>query len=239
MIETVKIYGIDGCRAGWVIAGRRLHDPVPEFSVRANLTEFFREVHNDGSIVAIDIPIGLSEDSARECDRLARKVLSPGRSSSVFPVPCRSAIRAQTYEEACELNFRARGRKMSKQSFNILPKIREVDGLMSPQVQDQVFETHPEVLFALLGGAAMRHNKKKPEGERERLRLLEAATVDLTGDEVTRIRADLGAAKVGRDDLVDAALLLVSAHRISIGEHQRYPDVPPIDANGIRMEINA
>ena len=235
----MKIYGIDGCRAGWVIAQGRLDDGVPNFFVLADLKEFFREVHNDGSIVAIDIPIGLSEDSARECDRLARKVLSPRRSSSVYPVPCRSAIRAETYEEACELNFRARGRRMSKQSFNIIPKIREVDGLMSPQVQDQVFETHPEVLFALLSGSAMQHNKKKPEGERERLRLLLAAGLDLTVDEVTRIRANLGVDKVQRDDVVDAAALLVSAHRISIGENARYPDVPPIDANGIRMEINA
>ncbi|MCI0409019.1 MAG: DUF429 domain-containing protein, partial [Acidobacteria bacterium] len=40
---------------------------------------------------------------------------------------------------------------MSRQAFNIMRKIREVDKLLQPNFQDHVFEAHPEIAFARVG----------------------------------------------------------------------------------------
>ena len=78
---------------------------------------------------AIDIPIGLAarRDPGGPTSRRGRR-LGPRR-SSVFPAPARSVLAATTYEEACALSRAACGKAISKQLFNILPKIREVDAL--------------------------------------------------------------------------------------------------------------
>jgi hypothetical protein len=55
------------------------------------------------------------------------------------------------------------GRAISKQTFNISPKIREVDLLMTAALQDRVYEVHPECFHAL-NGSPLSHGKKKPEG---------------------------------------------------------------------------
>jgi len=49
------------------------------------------------------------------------------RKSSIFPVPCREAVYAETYEKACEVNKLLTGKLISKQAWNIVPKIRDVD----------------------------------------------------------------------------------------------------------------
>ena len=56
-------------------------------------------------LVLIDIPIGLPKKESRLCDRLAREKLGPRR-SSVFTVPCRDAVYAKNYKEACQTNHR-------------------------------------------------------------------------------------------------------------------------------------
>jgi predicted RNase H-like nuclease len=49
-----------------------------------------------------------------------------------------------TYAEACERSFAARGKMISQHIFGILPKIADVDALMSPERQRFVREAHPE-----------------------------------------------------------------------------------------------
>ena len=93
-------------------------------------------------IVAVDIPIGLNEGyeaGGRFCDRQARKCLR-GRASSVFPAPVRPVLAASSREEACTLSRASapHGKAISKQTFAILPKIREVDELLRrrPELRD-------------------------------------------------------------------------------------------------------
>jgi len=62
---------------------------------------------------------------------------------------------------------------MSKQGYEIIAKIREVDDLMTPELQTWVFEVHPEVSFHTLnGGRPLKYSKHKTEGKNERVRLL-------------------------------------------------------------------
>ena len=79
-------------------------------------------------LILVDIPIGLRQNGNLErlCDKEARKVLG-NRKSSVFPVPCRNAVYQSTYQEASSINFQLTGKYISKQSWFISGRIRQVD----------------------------------------------------------------------------------------------------------------
>lgn len=191
------VAGVDGCRGGWVLATR---DGV-------HVVRTFAEIVAERfELVLVDIPIGLLEEGPRACDVEARKLLG-ARRSSVFPAPPRRLLGARRYAGQC-----------SKQLWNILYKIREVDRAMTPRLQRRIREAHPEVAFALLGGAPMRHSKKTREGLAER-RALVGPVPRLAGAAV--------------DDVLDAFALLRSASRtdrLVLGDGQR-------DSRGLRCEI--
>jgi predicted RNase H-like nuclease len=65
----------------------------------------------------------------------------------VFSSPCRAALLAKDYRQACEANQPRTGRKLSRQSWCICPKIKEVDDAISPSTQEWASEVHPEVSF--------------------------------------------------------------------------------------------
>jgi predicted RNase H-like nuclease len=58
---------------------------------------------------------------------------------------------------------------VSRQAFNILPKIRQVDLCITPALQEILVEAHPELAFMSLAGYPMLHNKKTRAGRDERL----------------------------------------------------------------------
>lgn len=130
--------GVDGCRAGWFVVffgGGNESDCswkveiFPEFSC---LVDFLKNNYEQvDPLILIDIPIGLKTGGSGErlSDLGARSILK-ARKSSIFPVPCREAIYAKTYKEACEVNERLTGKRISKQAWNIVPKIRDVDGFL-------------------------------------------------------------------------------------------------------------
>ncbi len=123
--------------------------------------------------------------------------------------------------------------------FNILPKIRHVDALMTPARQAFVREVHPELVFALASGRAhgLVEPKRTAAGERVRLRLLRRAAPHF---DPAAVRARLGPALVARDDVVDAVACLVAARRIAEGQALVLPaGGVERDARGLSMEIVA
>ena len=82
---------------------------------------------------------------------------------------------------------------------------------MTPRVSVHVREGHPEVTFAKLKGGFIQYPKKTQEGREERLALLESEDIRFDLD-AERLR--LGRGLVSRDDIIDAAAMLVSARRI-------------------------
>ena len=235
----MKLVGIDGCRGGWVVASADQSLAGLGFEVRTELGELVAEAARGGSRVVVDVPIGLSQSGARLCDVAARGLLRAPRNSSVFPALCRPVLAAQSYEEACAISVQVSGKRVSRQLFGILPKIRSVDALMTRATQSWVREAHPEVTFAVLAGTGrgLAHYKKEAAGEAERLALLRPY---LGAIDVTAVRAGLGPGKVARDDIVDALACLVTAYRIHRGEARVLPEGPvPLDARGLRMEIVA
>jgi predicted RNase H-like nuclease len=103
----------------------------------------------DVEVVAIDMPIGLSEDGVRACDVAARRRL--GRAgSSVFPAPLRQVLGADDYADACRISVTASGKALSKQAWNLVPAIRSLDDALGDPPTDRVVEVHPELAFRRL-----------------------------------------------------------------------------------------
>jgi len=174
---VTRVGGLDGCRAGWVLATADVVDGHPvrgtaTATVVASFTEALGLVV-DGTLEAlgVDMPIGLPASGARAADRAARQRLGPRR-SSVFPTPVRPVLGAADYPDALARSRAVDGRGLSKQAFNLLPRIAEVDAAMTPAGQDAVFECHPETAFARLAGGPLGTTKREAAGRAERLALL-------------------------------------------------------------------
>ena len=233
MAEPGLVAGVDGCRGGWIAivwggAGMPAN-PV--------LCRSFTEVMAlAAEIIAVDMPIGLPKLSSRDAERAVRLILGK-RKSSVFSVPARAAFAAGDYREACTINrlHSEPPRALSKECFHLFPKIREIDRLMTPDLQDRVFEAHPEVAFRMMKGEVLRFSKRTQEGEAVRKSLLRKVGFPLdTLPAVEFLRRD-----VAPDDILDASALAWVARRIRDGENERFPAQPIRDARGLRMEINA
>ena len=76
----------------------------------------------------------------------------------------------ETYEKACETNERLTGKRISKQTWNIIPKIRDVDSFLikNKSYREKVREVGPEICFQSFAGFPMKFSKKKVEGFLER-----------------------------------------------------------------------
>ena len=231
------VMGLDGCKAGW--AGVMVDLNGLEAPRRA-VFERFQDAFDWGAqVIAVDMPIGFqtqpSGPSGRACERAARQRLGPRR-SSVFPSPLRAALAATDYEEANRLNRAAGGQGLSKQAFNLFPKIREIDALMTPELsRGVIFETHPEVSFTVLSGAPAQHRKKTREGRDERLALLVREGLPQALFEPHPFKSAL----CPPDDLIDAGLCVLTAQRIAAGEAECLPADPPEDERDLIMAIHA
>jgi predicted RNase H-like nuclease len=235
----VKLIGIDGCKAGWLVATSEDNLASLHFQIVGDLGIFLKGLDERNARVVIDVPIGLPIDRPRECDREARRFLKRPRGSSVFPAPFRATLAAQTYREACDLNSRASGKKVSQQMFHILDKIRDVDALVTRDRQRWFREAHPELIFAVLSGNehGLTHYKKTSDGEQERLVILKRHVPHFDAQEV---RLRLGRKATHRDDIIDAVACLITAQRLITGDAVVMPSGPvPLDARGLRMEMVA
>lgn len=141
----MAVLGVDGWRGRWVGAlldGRAvtlldLPDAAAVLAVP------------DVDVIAIDMPIGLSEDGVRMCDVEARRRL--GRAgSSVFPAPLRPVLGAADYADACRISVQASGKALSRQAWNLVPAIRSLDDALGDPPRDRIVEVHPELAFRAL-----------------------------------------------------------------------------------------
>lgn len=203
--------GVDGYKSGWVSVSITSKGPLDArtFSDFDELVVHYAEA----TVIGVDMPIGLLSTSSRCADRAARAYLK-GQASSVFNAPAREALAASSYEEACHLSLEACGLKMSRQSYALFDKIRQVDAHVD---NSRVFEVHPELAFRILNGdAELAYRKKTWGGLRSRLALLRAAGINpeaLSGEVDT----------VPIDDVVDAAVAAWSARRIGQDQARRFP----------------
>ncbi len=228
----MRVAGVDGCRGGWLCVIARVGLAGLQFET-CNVASSFGdliEATSQCTAVAVDIPIGLSEDGRREADFEARRRLGPRR-SSVFPAPARCLLETSSYAEANALSRSVLGKGMSAQAYGILNKIRDADRSMTPHLQQRIVESHPEVSFwALAGDEPLSNYKRTREGAAERLRLLET----IFGREIRDVAKPHGSAW---DDLYDACVLAWTASHVAKGDAVHLPAEGQYDARGLRMEI--
>lgn len=214
--------GVDGCRGGWVVATR--NGVRVEASVATVIDAF--------DVVGIDMPIGLPVDRSRAADIEARRYLRP-RGSTVFPTPPRACIDARDYPEACAIAREATGKAISKQAWNIVAKINEVDRCLSTHDERRVAEMHPECSFL-----AMRNldsNDAPPLASKHTLLGREQRTALIRRAFGTIPHVPRGAQL---DDVLDAYAVLWSAERFARDDHFTLQGpTAERDARGLLMRI--
>lgn len=240
--NDVWLAGVDGCRAGWIAAFVRPSGEAGTIAVYPHFADVLVAAQPP-RVVAVDVPIGLPERAGyggRQAENIVRPLLG-ARQSSVFSVPARAALEAADYASACRAALAASEppRKVSKQLFNIAPKIREVDAVLraDPALTARVFEVHPELAFWRLNGARALAEPKKvksrpyPPGLALRRHLLQEAGLPR---QLIESPPPKGAAE---DDLLDALACASIARRLHAGLAQSFPDPPPRDSYGLPMAI--
>lgn len=237
------VLGVDGCPSGW-IAVRRAPD-----GVRMEChTAFADLLAGDAAVIAVDMPIGLPDRvglGGRGAERAVRGLLG-ARQSSVFSVPSRAAVWAvddlaepDAYRTVCAAAAATSDppRKISKQCFHILAKIREIDRLMSPALAERVFEVHPEVAFWRLNGEAPMALPKKVKNRPSEPGLAERMDLLVRHGYERGFLEQRLPSGIGRDDLIDAAVNALVAERLAAGAARPFPDPPGRDARGLPIAI--
>lgn len=229
------VAGIDACKSRWFVVLRDIDSHRTLWRVINSITEILIFSERP-TVIAIDCPIGLPDQAlpgGRECDRSARALLGFPRASSVFPIPVRPALSAHSYDEACAINAASSGYclRLARQTFGLLPQLREIDEFMTIERQKLMVEAHPELCFYELNhGQPVKDAKKTEQGKDARRALLsQAGLVDSIGTERPP--------GVGVDDILDAHALCWTAVRIASGEAKRIPEDPGVDSRGLRMEM--
>lgn len=208
---TLPVAGVDGARDGWVVAEWSENSGLST-SLIASIAPLVERLRA-GTLgyLVIDMPIGLAIDGARPVDQLARARLG-ARRATFFPTPVRAVLEHESWESANAASRDVSGKGLSKQAWNLVPKIRELDAAWSPDLADRLLEGHPEVSFGQMRGSVVRTKKTDPAGRRERLTLLRSHLSpdvdDLVADQPARWQGDA----------VDALALVWSARRVLLGE---------------------
>ena len=207
------VVGVDGWRGGWVAVALQ----GEQFAGALTVSHFTQvlDAWPSAAAIGVDIPIGLLDTGLRQTDAVARKFLER-RGSSIFNTPTRPAVDAETYDEANAAQREAADQGLSRQSWALVPKIREIDALRD---DPRLAEVHPEVSFRVLSGSPLAFSKKTWGGHVERRNLLTSAGIHLPDDLVS-------ANPVPPDDVLDAAVAAWSARRIALGQARSFPDSP-------------
>ena len=199
--------GIDGCPGGWIAAIKIDEQPIGWHFAPA--LDGILKTASSHACILLDMILGLPDatEPQRLCDSLAREKIRP-HGARVFSAPPREALHAKDYAEACALARLATDKALSKQTFNILPKIRELDAVAH---DSRLREAHPELVFARFNkGRPVGASKKTTEGRTARGQLLESVlpgskdALDLAGRHFLR-------RQVAPDDCLDALALCAAA----------------------------
>ena len=221
----MAVLGVDGWRGRWV--GALLDGRTVTLHALADVAAVLAVP--DVDLIAIDMPIGLSEDGVRACDVEARRRLRLA-GSSVFPTPVRAVLATDDYAEARRLSRQATDppRAPSAQAFQLVKAIRALDDALGDPPLEHVVEVHPELAFRALD-PAVRDRKGSARGTIQRLRALREVM------DVEEALAEAPSA-VPVVDALDACAAAWSARRLANGRGECVGDGTR-DARGRPMRI--
>ena len=227
-----KFAGVDACKGGWLL----IKSPtwpcthLPFVSICSDFRSVL-ESTQDCSCTAVDMPIGLpSGAQIRGCDLEARKLLGKSRSSSVFLAPPKETLPARTPTEFQHLHKLARGKGAGLPVWGIVPKVKEVDEAITPQLQIRIIEFHPELAWRRLANREL-DSKHSQAGISQRADILSPYVPELS--RLLGWKRRIGKA-ANTDDMLDALVGLWVAHskttRLPIRDSES-------DSRGLRMEM--
>jgi predicted RNase H-like nuclease len=212
----VRVLGVDGCKGGWVAVA--LEDG--RFAGLRVITSIGELADDDSVVVGVDMPMGETTPGARASEAAARRFLGRRRSTIFTPPPLAAAV--DDYDAAKVTAISVTGKSISKQAWHLLPKMRDAAPHWARD-PERFREVHPECAFAAMAGAPLASSKKTREGLDERRALLSARGVEIVDVRVKATRPD---------DVLDAAAVAWSAHRVATGVAVSLPDPPERDAEG-------
>ena len=213
--------GIDGCKAGWIVACIDQASQLNFYCINELSGLYHFETPES---IWIDMPMHFARSGYRSSEIEARKLLGKRR-SSVFFTPCAQAVYAHSFAEACAINQKHCGKKISIQVWNICNKIRAVNSFALNNPGLKISESHPELCFYGLNNATpCVHNKKTAEGRAERLQIIERVS-----KQFAKAIAQAAFKGSSKDDVVDAAVLAVAAWS---GNHDYLPKTHAADEGG-------
>gem|GEM_PF-435628 len=228
--------GADGCRGGWIAAV--LDRGALRIGRFGTVGELVGGCPAFDSFL-IDMAVGLRDrpDQLRP-DGPARKELGR-RASTVFPIPSREAVYAEGEAAQKAANLRTLGKSLSRQTVNILPKLRELDEFLEarPEYRNRILESHPELDFARLNGAVLMSRKKEREGLEERAAVLRRFIPDIPECSPRAFAEKARELRCGADDIADAVCLAVTASLAARGRCETIPPAPERDEKGLYMML--
>lgn len=230
----LNIAGTDGCKAGWLCLIEEMETKRVGSKIFATFAELVDAL--SVNVIAIDIPIGLTDSGPRACDVDARNLLRGKRASSVFAAPVRALLKAGDYATTNALSRRLYQKGVASQAHAIYRKVAEVDDVLRarPDLRDRVIEVHPEVSFAEWNGSPIVESKKKKEGKAIRRALIDA---HFGAEAFESVRHRYRRREAADDDILDAFAALRTAERYLGGKAVTIPSPPPRDSAGLPMRI--
>ena len=227
-----NILGIDGSKNGWVgVKQNAKREDFSEIIFKEKLIDF---LSTDIKLIIIDMPIGLDKNiqqGGRLVDKEARKKLLK-RKSSIFNAPIRDVLKAKSYDEANTIS-KSKGLGISKQSWNLVPKINELDQILQIKIRPQIYESHPELCFQTMNDGELKFSKKEKLGIKERRNILTK-----NGFDKKFLDRNLKKNKnFHSDDFLDACALSWTAKRIMNEKNINLPEDPKKDELGIIMQM--
>jgi predicted RNase H-like nuclease len=240
--SDIWLAGVDGCRAGWVVALVRASGDEASVRVVKRFADILTAPEHP-SVIAIDMPVGLPDRTGyggRAAENAVRPLLG-ARQSAVFSVPSRAALEETDYRAACAVALATSDppRKLSKQLFMIAPRIREIDACLHDNAPAamRVFEVHPELAFWRLNGERALTEPKKIKGRPHEPGLSLRRDLLLNAGLPRSLVQMAPPPGAGPDDLLDAAACAAIARRIHAGIAEPFPNPPPKDRYGLPMAI--
>ena len=222
---TIQVFGVDAYALGWV--GVELRDGIFGRAMLAARLYEIVAASSGAAVIGVDIPLGMLPDRWRAADTLAADQLGPRR-SSVFRVPPLAVWQEGDFAAANRRCRELTGAGLSRQSWALRPKLLEANTLWERHPR-LLFEAHPEVSFRQMAGEPLAYAKRTWTGQARRRELLARHGIVLP--------EQLGpAGQAPPDDILDAAAVAWTAHRMAIGKARSHPD-PPEEHDGARIAI--
>lgn len=233
-LATTGMYiGVDGCKGGWIasVYDRGSFEIKKYFSI-----EELVEANKNYNELLIDMVIGLQSNKDEVRPDNAARALIPGRTSTIFAVPARQAVYADTREQIREANKNALGKDLPAQAIAIIPKMRELDEFLqeNPTHKNRLKESHPEVCFSRLNGSVVMSRKADGEGITERVGIIKQYMPEITEEYIYQ---EAKRFKCNADDIVDSIVLCITANLTAQGKTDVIPETVQEDVTGLKMQM--